>query len=122
MAAIGAIVLAACFNTAFAADAPLVGAWQLDPAQSGQTALYLFTPTRYSMVLAATDRPDIVDTSKATAGSERARRYGRGSADLEVRSGGVKWGKAAGKGTDRTASDSLRRKPCRRSQTQCNRD
>ena len=60
------------FVTAFAADSPLVGAWQLDSAQSAQAALYLFTPTRYSMVLAATDRPDIADMSKATADELRA--------------------------------------------------
>ena len=63
MAAVVPIVLAIAFGTAFAADSPLVGAWQLDPAQSGQAALYLFTPTRYSMVLAATGRPDIADMS-----------------------------------------------------------
>jgi hypothetical protein len=51
----------------FAADSPLVGAWQLDSEQSARAALYLFTPRRYSMVLAATDRRDIADTSKATA-------------------------------------------------------
>ena len=45
---------------------------QLDPVQSGQAALYLFTPTRYSMVLAATDRPDVADMSKATADELRA--------------------------------------------------
>ena len=67
MAAVGPILLATAFSTAFAADSSLVGAWQLDPGQSGQAALYLFTPTRYSMVLAATDRPDIADMSKATA-------------------------------------------------------
>ena len=60
------------FVTAFAADSPLVGAWQLDSRPSSQAALYLFTPTRYSMVMAATDRPDIVDTSKATADELRA--------------------------------------------------
>jgi Lipocalin-like domain len=49
-----------------------VGAWQLDSEQSAQAALYLFTPTRYSMVLAATDRPDIADMSKATADELRA--------------------------------------------------
>ena len=49
-----------------------MGAWQLDAGQSGQAALYLFTPTRYSMVLAATSRPDIVDTGKATADELRA--------------------------------------------------
>ncbi len=63
----GSILLAGAFVTAFAADSPLVGAWQLDSERSAQAALYLFTPTRYSMVLAATDRPDIADTSKATA-------------------------------------------------------
>ena len=67
MATVGPILLATAFSTASAADSPLVGAWQLDPGQSGQAALCLFTPTRYSMVLAATDRPDIADMSKATA-------------------------------------------------------
>lgn len=60
------------FGAAFAADSPLVGAWQLDSKPSAQVGLYLFTPTRYSMVMAATDRPDIVDTSKATADELRA--------------------------------------------------
>ena|SRR5215469_11727753 len=50
----------------------MVGAWQLDSEQSAQTALYLFTPTHYSMVLAAMNRPDIADTSKATADELRA--------------------------------------------------
>jgi hypothetical protein len=72
MATVGPILLATAFSTAFAADSPLVGAWQLDPGQPGQAALYLFTPTRYSMVLAATDRPDIADMSKATADELRA--------------------------------------------------
>jgi hypothetical protein len=72
MAAFGPIMLVAAFSTALAADSPLVGAWQLDAGQSGQAGLYLFTPTRYSMVLAATDRPDIADTSKATADELRA--------------------------------------------------
>jgi len=62
--AIAGLVLVA---TAFAADSPLVGAWQLEPGQSARAGLYLFTPKRYSMVLASTDRPDIVDTNKATA-------------------------------------------------------
>lgn len=57
---------------AAAADSPLVGAWQLDPGQPGQAALYLFTPTRYSMTLAATGRPDVADMSKATADELRA--------------------------------------------------
>jgi hypothetical protein len=66
------IVLAGAFGTAFAADSSLVGAWQLDSGQSAQAALYLFTPTRYSMMLAATNRPDIADTNKATADELRA--------------------------------------------------
>jgi hypothetical protein len=72
IATFSAILLAAAFSTAIAADSPLVGAWQLDPAQSGQVALYLFTPTRYSMMLASTGRPDIADMSKATADELRA--------------------------------------------------
>ena len=72
MVIVGLILLAGAFVTAFAADTPLVGAWQLDSEQSSQVALYLFTPTRYSMVLAATNRPDIADTSKATADELRA--------------------------------------------------
>jgi hypothetical protein len=72
MATIGPILLTTPFSTAFAADSQLAGAWQLDPVQPGQAALYLFTPTRYSMTLAATDRPDIADMSKATADELRA--------------------------------------------------
>lgn len=71
MAAVVPIVLAVALGTAFAADSPLVGAWQLDPGQSSQAGLYLFTPRRYSMVLAGTDRPDI-DMSKASADELRA--------------------------------------------------
>jgi hypothetical protein len=70
MVIVGLILLAGA--SAFAANTPLVGAWQLDSEQSSQVALYLFTPTRYSMVLAATNRPDIADTSKATADELRA--------------------------------------------------
>jgi hypothetical protein len=72
MAIVSPVLLATAFHTAHAADSPLVGAWQLDPAQSGQVALYLFTPTRYSMMLASTDRPDIADMSKATFDELRA--------------------------------------------------
>jgi Lipocalin-like domain len=72
MVIVGLMLLAGAFVTAFAADSPLVGAWQLSSEHSAQAALYLFTATRYSMVLAATDRPDIVDTSKATADELRA--------------------------------------------------
>ncbi|HEV2445678.1 MAG TPA: hypothetical protein VGS58_07140, partial [Candidatus Sulfopaludibacter sp.] len=66
MAMAGPILLRSLFAPAFAADSPLVGAWQLDAGQAAQAGLYLFTATRYSMVLAATGRPDIADTSKAT--------------------------------------------------------
>jgi hypothetical protein len=72
MAIIGPILLAGGFGTALAADSPLMGAWQLDSAQSTQAGLYLFTATRYSMVLAATGRPDIADMSNASAGDLRA--------------------------------------------------
>ena len=72
MATFGPILLATALSTALAADSPLVGAWQLDPGQSGQAALYLFTPTHYSMLLATIDRPDIADMSKATADELRA--------------------------------------------------
>jgi hypothetical protein len=72
MVIVGLILLAGAFVTAFAADSPLVGAWQLDSEHSAQAALYLFTPKRYSMVLAATDRPDIADAGKATADELRA--------------------------------------------------
>jgi hypothetical protein len=71
MATVGSILLAIAFGRAIAADSPVVGAWQLD-GQPGQAALYLFTQTRYSMILAATERPDIPDTSKATADELRA--------------------------------------------------
>jgi len=66
------LAVLALSNTAFAAESPLVGAWQLDAGQAGQAGLYLFTPTRYSMMLASTERPDIADTGKATADELRA--------------------------------------------------
>lgn len=66
------VLFAGALVPAVAADSPLVGAWQLDSEQPGQAALYLFTPTRYSMTLAATGRPDLPDTSKATADELRA--------------------------------------------------
>lgn len=69
---VGLMAVAGAFVAASGADSPLVGAWQLDSGQPAQAGLYLFTPTRYSMVLAATDRPEIADTSKATADELRA--------------------------------------------------
>ena len=65
------MLLAATFSTAFAADSPLVGAWQAGPDDTG-AALYIFTPTHYSMMRAPTNRPDIADTNKATADELRA--------------------------------------------------
>lgn len=64
--AMGTPVLAA------AADNPLIGVWKMDGGQTGVTGIYIFTDTFYSMVAAAADRPDIVDTSKATADQLRA--------------------------------------------------
>ena len=72
MPTVGRIMVAAVCSCALAADSPLVGAWQLDPGQAGQAALYLFTAGRYSMVWAATGRQDIPDMSKATAHELRA--------------------------------------------------
>jgi Lipocalin-like domain len=66
------LILMAALGAALAADSPLVGVWQLDSGTSAQAGLYLFTPTHYSMVLAATDRPDVADTNKATADELRA--------------------------------------------------
>jgi hypothetical protein len=72
MGRVGLILVAGALVAAYAADSPLAGAWQLDSGQSPQAGLYLFTQTRYSMMLAATNRPDIADTSKATADELRA--------------------------------------------------
>ena len=68
----GLILFTAAVVSGRAADSPLVGTWQLDSQQSTQAGLYLFTPTRYSMTLAASNRPDVADTSKATADELRA--------------------------------------------------
>jgi hypothetical protein len=72
MVIVGLILLAGAVVTAFAADSPLAGALQLDSEESARAALYLFTPPHCSMVLEATDRPDIADASKATADQLRA--------------------------------------------------
>jgi hypothetical protein len=48
-------------------DNKLIGVWKLDSSQNGLTGIYMFTDTFYSMVAATADRPDIVDTSEATA-------------------------------------------------------
>ena len=69
---LAAVLLVGVFSTAPAADSPLAGVWQLDEAQSGLVGYYIFTPTHYSMMAAAKDRADIVDTNKATADELRA--------------------------------------------------
>src|SRR5580700_7927917 len=69
---LGLILVAGAFVTEFAADPPLLGARQLDPEQSEQAALYLFSPTRCSVASAASGRPDIADMSKSTADELRA--------------------------------------------------
>lgn len=67
-----AVLLLFVHVAAMAADPSLAGVWKLDDAQSGLIGLYIFTPTHYSMMAAARDRPDIVDTGKATADELRA--------------------------------------------------
>src|SRR5215831_6377493 len=56
-----------------AADNPLEGVWQVMDV-GGQTAagVYIFTGKHYSIVFATTDRPQVDDTSKATADELRA--------------------------------------------------
>src|SRR5262249_6871417 len=55
------------------ADNPLEGVWQVMEV-GGQPAagVYIFTAKHYSIMFAATDRPQIDDTSKATADELRA--------------------------------------------------
>jgi hypothetical protein len=55
-----------------AAGHPLEGVWQMEQAGRPVAGVYIFARTHYSMMAAGTDRPDIVDTSKATADELRA--------------------------------------------------
>ena len=57
---------------AAAPDNPLIGVWKVDGGQTALAGIYMFTDTFYSMVAATADRPDIADTSKATADQLRA--------------------------------------------------
>ena len=66
------LLLMSALPAASAAEGSLVGVWQVDDPQSGLVGFYFFTPTRYSMMAAAKDRADIVDTNKATADELRA--------------------------------------------------
>lgn len=67
-----ALILLAALGSASAANSPLVGVWQFAAGAAPQAGLYIFTPTHYSMVLAATNRLDTADTNKATADELRA--------------------------------------------------
>jgi hypothetical protein len=52
---------------------PLEGVWQVvDVGGQPAAGVYIFTGTHYSMMFAATNRPDIADASKATADELRA--------------------------------------------------
>src|SRR5262245_52546624 len=56
-----------------AADNPLEGVWQvMDVGGQPAAGVYIFTGKHYSMMFATTDRPQIDDTSKATADELRA--------------------------------------------------
>jgi hypothetical protein len=56
-----------------AADNPLQGVWRVvDQAGRPGPGIYLFTSKHYSMMVASADRPDITDTSQATADELRA--------------------------------------------------
>jgi hypothetical protein len=68
-----AVVSVAARRTAIAADNPLQGVWRVMDAQ-GQpgSGVYIFTEKHYSMMTASTDRPDITDTSQASADELRA--------------------------------------------------
>ena len=56
-----------------AANDPLQGVWRVVD-QTGQpgAGVYIFTSRHYSMMVASPDRPDIADTSQATADELRA--------------------------------------------------
>jgi len=56
-----------------AADDRLQGVWRVvDQAGRPAAGVYIFTSRHYSMMVASTDRPDITDTSQATADELRA--------------------------------------------------
>src|SRR5215510_4878642 len=56
-----------------AADNPLEGVWQvMDVGGQPAAGVYIFTAKHYSIMFATTDRPQIDDTSKATADELRA--------------------------------------------------
>jgi len=72
VAMVGLLLVCASMRIARAAqDNPLVGVWRVDAGETG-AGIYMFTATHYSMIAANTNRPDISDTSKATADELRA--------------------------------------------------
>ena len=71
--ALGALfLLPAHTRNVIAATNPLQGVWQVMDASGRSAGLYIFAGTHYSMMAASTERPDIVDLSKATADEMRA--------------------------------------------------
>src|SRR5262249_50974493 len=56
-----------------AADNPLEGVWQvMDVGGQPASGVYIFTGKHYIIMFATTDRPQVDDTSKATADELRA--------------------------------------------------
>jgi hypothetical protein len=69
----GSLLLPTHVRTVSAAsDGLLEGVWQVDVGGRPVAGVYIFARTHYSMMVASTDRPDNVDTSKATADELRA--------------------------------------------------
>jgi hypothetical protein len=67
------IVLANARFVRAAADNPLQGVWRVvDESGRPGPGVYIFANKHYSMMVASTDRPDITDTSQATADELRA--------------------------------------------------
>ena len=70
---VGLIIAPAHTRSANGAANPLEGVWRIVD-QNGQPGygVYMFTSRHYSMMVASPDRPDIVDTSQASADELRA--------------------------------------------------
>jgi hypothetical protein len=66
LALVGLFLLPSHAPIVRAADNPLLGAWQVMDASGRSAGLYIFANNHYSMMVAATDRPDITDLSKAS--------------------------------------------------------
>ena len=71
--ALASLLLVSPVQVRPAPTSPLQGAWQVvDVGGQPMAGLYIYTATHYSMMWAASDRPQIDDTSKATADELRA--------------------------------------------------